>query len=90
MSFKTKVSDELGNTLRILKRKDKVTFIALDKKMGQIASCDSSAIVHFKNLTGDRIRVHSGSFVLCFRILLYLRGFGTITKPISKEFPAPA
>ena len=71
MSFEREASDELKKTLKILKRKDRATFIAIDKKMRQIASCDSIAIEHFKNLRGDRShlkRVRIGSFVLTFEL----------------------
>ena len=71
MSFKRQVSDELEKTLKILKRKDKATFIALDKKMRQITELDNVAIDHLKNLRHDlsylkRIRI--GSFVLTFKV----------------------
>ncbi|MEA3379022.1 MAG: hypothetical protein U9Q69_05305 [Nanoarchaeota archaeon] len=71
MSFKRKVSEKLKKSLKILKRKDKSTFIALDKKMRQIVSCDNLAIVHFKNLRHDSSeyrRIQVGSFVLIFKV----------------------
>lgn len=71
MSFNSIASDELKKTLAVLKRRDKATFIAVKKKMYQIASCDSISINHFKNLKGDMSnlkRVHVGSFVLLFQV----------------------
>lgn len=71
MSFKRKVSDELKKSLRILKRKDRVTFLAVDRKMHQIAGQDRISIDHFKNLKGNMShlrRVQIGSFVLRFKV----------------------
>ena len=72
MSFKITISDELKKDLAALKRKDKTTYVAVSKKIFQIASCDGNSIEHFKNLRGNLSnfkRVHIGSFVLIFRIV---------------------
>jgi len=71
MSFKIIISNELKKSLAILKRKDKTTYIAVENKIFQIASCDQASIERFKNLRGKLShlkRVHIGSFVLIFRI----------------------
>lgn len=71
MSFRIIISDDLRKTLVILKRKDKIMFEIVEKKMVQIASLDSVSIQHFKNLRSplsDFKRIHLGSFVLLFRV----------------------
>jgi len=71
MSFRTVTSDELDKILAVLERKDKATYVAVRKKMVQIASLDSEDIEHFKNLRGKLSRyrrVHVGSSVLLFRV----------------------
>jgi mRNA-degrading endonuclease RelE of RelBE toxin-antitoxin system len=71
MTFESIIRDELQKTLVVLKRKDPVNFIAVQKKICQIASCDERSILHFKNLKGDMSylkRVHIGSFVLTFEL----------------------
>jgi YafQ family addiction module toxin component len=71
MSFRIVFSEELKRTLVILKRRDKSTYQALEKKIFQIASSDTVSIKHFKNLRGslsDFKRIHIGSYVLLFRI----------------------
>jgi len=71
MSFNIIISDKLKKTLIILKRKDKILFQMLEKKILQIASLDSFNIQHFKNLRSplnDLKRVHLGSYVLLFRV----------------------
>jgi len=70
MTFRSEPSEELQKTLKTLKRKDHALFIALTKKMRQIASLDEIGIKHFKNLRyamSHLKRVQIGSFVL-FRI----------------------
>jgi len=72
MSLKITISDELKKDLAALKRKDKTTYVAISKKIFQIALCDGNSIEHFKNLRGNLSnfkRVHIGSFVLIFRIV---------------------
>jgi len=72
MSFKITISAELKKDLAALKRKDKTTYVAVSKKIFQIALCDGNSIEHFKNLRGNLSnfkRVHIGSFVLIFRIV---------------------
>jgi len=71
MSFRIIVSDELKKTLVTLKRKDATMFQMAEKKIMQIASSDSLAIQHLKNLRSplnDFKRVHLGCYVLLFRI----------------------
>lgn len=71
MSFHVIITSDLEKTLRVLKRKDKKTFLKLKKKMIQIAQCDSETISHYKNLKGALKaykRVHIGSQVLIFRV----------------------
>ena len=71
MTFRSEPSEELQKALKTLKRKDYALFIALEKKMRQIASLDELGIEHFKNLRHDMShlkRVQIGSFVLVFRI----------------------
>lgn len=71
MSFSIIISDKLKNTLIILKRKDKILYQMLEKKILQIASSDPFTIQHFKNLRSplnDFKRVHIGSYVLLFRV----------------------
>ena len=61
----------IEKALEKLKRKDPAMFRVVQKKIGQIGTCDEVSILHFKNLTGDMSsmrRAHVGSFVLCFRI----------------------
>ena len=70
MTFASKPSEHLQNILRVLKRKDHTLFIAVKKKMRQIARCDEISIEHFKNLRhgmSELKRVRIGSFVLVFR-----------------------
>ena len=71
MILKSKPSKQLKKVLGRLKKKDHALFIAVSKKMSQIASLDSSEIDHFKNLrhglSGYK-RVKVGSFVLFFYI----------------------
>ena len=72
MNFKITISDDLKKKLIVLKQKDKTIYLALKKKILQIANCDKSSITHFKNLRGDLKsfkRVHTGSYVLIFRIV---------------------
>ncbi len=64
-------TDELFRTLKELKRKDQTLFRRVQKKIGQIASLDGTAVGHFKNLRGelsDLKRVHVGCFVLTFDV----------------------
>jgi len=71
MTFRSEPSEGLQKTLKTLKRKDPALFIALKKKMRQIASLDEIGIKHFKNLRHDIShlkRVRIGSFVLVFRL----------------------
>jgi mRNA-degrading endonuclease RelE of RelBE toxin-antitoxin system len=71
MSFNIIISDKLKKTLIILKRKDKILFQMLEKKILHIASLDSFTIQHFKNLRSplnDLKRVHLGSYVILFRV----------------------
>ena len=71
MTFRSKSSDQLRKVLRTLRRRDHTLFIAVRKKMRQIASCDERGIDHFKNLRHDLShlkRVKIGSFVLTFRL----------------------
>jgi len=71
MSFQIIISNELKKTLIVLKRKDKTMFEMVEKKIMQIASSDSLAIQHYKNLRkplNDFKRVHLGSYVLLFRV----------------------
>lgn len=61
----------IQDILAKLKRKDNSTFIAVSKKIHQIAECGPTAICHFKNLKhdfSDYKRAHIGSFILIFRI----------------------
>lgn len=61
----------IEEVLQKLKRKDRVLFRAVQKKINQIASLDRTAIQHFKNLgkeLKDFKRVHIGSFVLMFKV----------------------
>ncbi len=62
---------KISGVLRKLKRKDSVLFVAVQKKIKQIVSCDEIFIQHLKNLRYDSSefkRVQVGSFVLFFRI----------------------
>ena len=71
MTFRAKPSEHLRKSLRILKKKDHALFIAVRKKMRQIASCDNAGIDHFKNLRHDLShlkRVRIGSYVLVFKV----------------------
>jgi len=71
MTFRAKPSEHLRKSLRILKKRDKALFIAVRKKMRQIASSDNAGIDHFKNLRGSMShlkRVQIESFVLTFRV----------------------
>lgn len=71
MSFRIIISDDLRKTLVILKRKDKIMFEMVEKKIVQIASLDPVSIKHFKNLRSplsDFKRVHLGSYVLLFHV----------------------
>lgn len=71
MNFRITFSEKLKKTLVQLKRKDKATYNALEKKILQIASSDTISIKHFKNLRAplsDFKRVHIGSYVLLFRV----------------------
>jgi mRNA-degrading endonuclease RelE of RelBE toxin-antitoxin system len=72
MSFEIVISDELRKTLSFFKQKDKTTYLAVKKKILQIADNDLISIQHFKNLRGNLKnfkRVHIGSYVLIFRIV---------------------
>jgi len=69
--FEFSVSDELTEKLGVIKKKDKTLFLAVEKKMLQIASSDDATIQHYKNLRGDLShlkRVHVGSFILTFKV----------------------
>ncbi len=71
MNFQVIFSDDLKKNLSNLKRKDKIMYNAIKKKIMQISSSDKNSIQHFKNLKSpmsDFKRVHMGSFVLIFRI----------------------
>ena len=71
MSFNVLLSDGLRKSLSILKHKDKTTYLAVKKKIVQIADSDIISFQHFKNLRGNLKnfkRVHIGSYVLIFRI----------------------
>jgi len=71
MTFKSKPSEHLKKVLRRLKRKDRALFVAVRKKMKQIASLSPAEIDHFKNLRGslsEYKRVKVGSFVLFFKL----------------------
>lgn len=71
MTFSVIISDDVEKTLSKLKRKDKKTFKAFQRKILQIASSDKTTIQHFKNLRKplqDFKRVHIKSYVLLFRI----------------------
>ena len=62
---------KIEKTLIKLKGKDPIMFKRLQKKIVQIAECDSFSINHFKNLRkplNHLKRVHIGSFVLTFQI----------------------
>ena len=72
MTFTIIFSDNLKKKIVILKKKDKTTYEALQKKILQIASYDRCSIEHYKNLRGILSayrRVHIGSFVLLFRVV---------------------
>ncbi len=61
----------IEDVLRKLQHKDPALLRALQNKINQIGSCDSSSIQHFKNLEhnfSDCKRVHVGKFVLTFRV----------------------
>ena len=61
----------IEDKLSKLKRKDPTLFIAIQKKICQIASFDNNAVQHFKNLRRDLKdykRVHIKSYVLIFKI----------------------
>lgn len=61
----------LEKPLSKLRQKDPVLFMAISKKIEQIAELDRNSIMHFKNLRGnlsDYKRVHVGSFVLMFKV----------------------
>ena len=71
MTFSVILSRDTEKTLSKLKRKDKKTFKAVQKKILQIASSDKHTIQHFKNLRKplqDFKRVHIKEYVLLFRI----------------------
>ena len=71
MTFIIKFSQEVERCLERLKRKDACLFREAQKKIVQIAGCDSITINHFKNLRGSLSRykrVHVGSFVLFFEV----------------------
>ena len=71
MSFNIVISDKFGKSLSILKQKDKPTYLAVKKKLLQIANNDIVSIQHFKNLRGtlkNFKRVHIKSYVLIFRV----------------------
>ena len=71
MSFQIVISNKLKSFLSKLKKKDKATFVAVEKKILQISYFDVVSIQHFKNLKGGMSllkRVHIGSFVLTFRV----------------------
>jgi len=53
MSFNVVLSDELTKSLSILKQKDKTTYLAVKKKIVQIADSDMISIQHLKNLRGN-------------------------------------
>ena len=61
----------IGGVLEKVRRKNPALFIAVQKKICQIAQLDKTTIQHFKNLRGnlkDYKRVHVGSFVLMFKV----------------------
>ncbi len=72
MPFKYDFSDELEETLEKLFKKDRKTFEALMKKIGDIASRDETTIEFYKNLRhgmSEYKRVHiAKSFVLLFKV----------------------
>lgn len=62
---------KISKTLRKLKKKDPALFVAVQKKIKQIASYDEISIQHPKNLRydfGEFKRVQVGSFVLFFKL----------------------
>lgn len=69
---------KISRAMAKLKRKDHALFIAVQKKIEQIASYDEASIDdHFKNLRYDLSNlkaVHVGSFILAFRVV----GGGTV------------
>ena len=68
MAYSLEVAEELGKVFRKLAKKDKVTFLAIDKKVNEIILNPN----HYKPLRApmqNKRRVHiSGSFVLIFKI----------------------
>ena len=71
MMFDFDCSDQLREKLSRIKRKDRVLFLAVERKMLQIASSDEVDIQHYKNLRGDLShlkRVHVGCFILTFKV----------------------
>lgn len=71
MSFRIILSDGLEKTLHTLNKKDHVMFMALQKKILQIADSSEESMAHFKNLRGRMShlkRAHVGSFVLLFKV----------------------
>ena len=61
----------LQKDLKKLKKRNPALFLALRKKVIQIASLDKDSLMHFKNLRHDLKnykRVHVGSYVLLFKI----------------------
>jgi YafQ family addiction module toxin component len=72
MTFTIIFSENFKKNLVTLKKKDKTTYEALQKKILQISSSDRHSIEHYKNLRGnlsDFHRVHISSFVLIFRVV---------------------
>ena len=64
-------TSNIEGIMRKLRRKDPVMFMALQKKIIQIAKLDSVSILHLKNLRHDLSnlkRVQIGSFVLTFMV----------------------
>ena len=63
------INPGLKKKLEILSRKDKVLFLAVDKKIGEIISAGD--LNHYKNLRyglSTYKRIHLGSFVLVFQV----------------------
>jgi|GEM_PF-4929758 len=50
MNFQVIFSDDLKKNLSNLKRKDKIMYNVIKKKIMQISSSDKNSIQHFKNL----------------------------------------
>ncbi len=81
--FSFDISDELGEEMARLSKKDQLRALALNKKIREIVSCDEKTIDHYQNssyeLAGTK-HVHiASSFVLFFKVfkkekhILFLR-----------------